>query len=278
MWRDGGGLLALWPLARRVHRGPKARQRPVRLFGRTAEYFTRAAGADSSFNPNGPVRNPAAPHGSWRVIRNGRGGFSLVELHEFLPNRWVLPRPSELVTEGARNCSLFAMLMRFAGRWSNRDADIRQEGEALNAMFSPPMSTSEVGWIAASVGRYRAQWIVEGRYQADPERQAERGSRSGAARRKRNASRDARIHALRAAGWTQARIAAEVGVSQGRVAQIISEPTQVRGVSGGCFRLGDVLRHPEGAAPFGSRHPSLGCRLPGSGQPRSAAGPAEGWV
>ncbi|MDE0082273.1 MAG: replication initiation protein [Gammaproteobacteria bacterium] len=232
VWRDGGGLLALWPLARRVHRGSQARQRPVRLFGRTAEFFTKAAGADPHFNPDGPIRNPAAPHDSWKVIRNGRGGFQLVELHEFLPARWSLPRPAALLTDAARNCSVFDALMRFAGRWSNRDADLQAEGEVLNTdMFarSPrgPLPSQEVGWIAASVGRYRAQWIDQGRYQADPERQAERGRRSGAARRRRTALRDAQIRQWASEGWTQARIAAEVGLSQQRVAQITSEPTQV---------------------------------------------------
>lgn len=185
VWRDGGGLLAVWPLARRVHRGPKARQRPVRLFGRTAEYFTRAAGADPHFNPNGPIRNPAAPHDTWRVIQNGRGGFYLVELHEFLPDRWSLPRAAELVTVAGRNCSLFAALMRFAGRWSSREADLLEEGEAMNAaMFVLPLPAAEVGWITASVDRYRAEWIAEGRYTVDPARQAERGRRSGAVRRR----------------------------------------------------------------------------------------------
>ena len=232
VWRDGGGLLAVWPLTRRVHRGPQARQRPVRLFGRTAEYFTRAAGADPHFNPDGPVRNPAAPHDSWRVIQNGRGGFHLVELHEFLPDRWSLPRAAELVTAAGRNCSLFAALMHFAGHWSNREADLLQEGEALNAaMFAVPLPIAEVGWIAASVGRYRAQWIEQGRYQVDPEKQAERGRRSGAARRRRTALRDAQIRQWASEGWTQARIAVAVGLSQQRVAQITSEPTQDEGGS-----------------------------------------------
>ena len=231
IWRAGGGLHALWPLKRRVHRGTKARRSPVRLFGRTAEFFTRAAGADPHFNPDGPIRNPAAPHGSWQVIRNGRGGFHLVELHEFLPARWSLPRPAALVTDGARNCAVFEALMRFAGSWSNRDADLQAEGEALNAgMFalSPrgPLPSQEVGWIAASVGRYRAQWIAEGRYHADPEKQAERGRRSGSARRRRAALRDAQIRQWASEGWTQARIAAEVGITRQRVAQIASEPTQ----------------------------------------------------
>ena len=124
VWRDGGGLLALWPLKRRVHRGRKARRSPVRLFGRTAEFFTTAAGADPHFNPNGPIRNPVAPHDSWKVIRNGSGGFHLVALHEFLPHRWRLPRPAALVTQGARNCAVFDALMRFAGSWSNRAADL----------------------------------------------------------------------------------------------------------------------------------------------------------
>jgi len=262
IWRDGGGLLALWPLKRRVHRGPKARRRPVRLFGRTAEFFTKAAGADPHFNPNGPIRNPSALHGSWKLIRNGRGGFHLVELHEFLPHRWSLPRPAALLTDAARNCSVFEALMRFAGRWSNRDADLRAEGEALNAdMFARssrgPLPSQEVGWIAASVGRYRAQWIDQGRYQVDPDRQAERGRRSGSARRRRIALRDAEIRDLRAAGHSIRAIAATLELPTSTVQKALarrgvhrtytgegSEPERSRLISSrGGFRSSVMLRH-----------------------------------
>lgn len=222
VWRDGGGLLALWPLTRAVHRGLQARERPVRLFGRTAEYFTRAAGADHCFDPDGPIRNPAAPHDTWRVIQNGRGGFHLRELHEFLPDRWSLPRAAELVTAAGRNCSLFAALMRFAGRWANRKADLLQEGEALNAtMFAIPLPIAEVGWIAASVGRYRTQWIEQGRYQADPLHQAERGRRSGRARRQRVAARDAQIRALATSGLSNCAISRQFSISETAVRKVL---------------------------------------------------------
>ena len=256
VWRDGGGLLALWPLARRVHRGSQARQRPVRLFGRTAEYFTRAADADPCFNPDGPVRNPAAPHDTWRVIRNGRGGFHLVELHEFLPARWSLPRPAALLTDGARNCSVFDALMRFAGRWSSREADLQAEGEALNAdMFaqSPrgPLHSQEVGWIAASVGRYRAQWIDQGRYQADPDRQAERGRRSGSARRRRIALRDAEIRDLRAAGHSIRAIAATLELPTSTVQSVLARWGVRRTYTGEYFEPERLrLRSPGGGSLF----------------------------
>lgn len=241
IWRDGGGLLAVWPLKWRVHRGPKARRRPIRLFGRTAEFFTKAAGADPHFNPNGPIRNPAALHGSWKLIRNGRGSFPLVELHDFLPHRWSLPRPAALVTDGARNCAVFEALMRFAGSWSNRDADLLDEAERLNVhlfLRSPrgPLPFREVGWIARSVDRYRAEWIEEGRYQADPERQAERGRRSGAARRRRTALRNAQIRDRRAAGASLRAIGGEFGLTQEGVRKVLARNCQLnqhrmRGIS-----------------------------------------------
>ena len=104
--------------------------------------------------------------------------------------------------------------MRFAGRPSNRDADLHVEAAALNAEFVVPLDRVEVGHTVRSVERYRAKWIAEGRYYTDEERSEygrHRGLLSGASRRRQTAARDAAI--VRA--WLAGQSYREVGQSHG---------------------------------------------------------------
>ena len=124
----------------------------------------------------------------------------------------------------------------------------------MNAMMflGSPRGTlprREVGWIAASVDRYRARWIEEGRYHADPEKQAERGRRSGVARRRRNALRDAHIRDLRAAGHSIRAIGSTLKLPTSTVQNALAsgggvyhEPTQDEGGLAGSFSWSGVRR------------------------------------
>ena len=89
----------------------------------------------------------------------------------------------------------------------------------------PPMDQSEVAAIARSVHRKRREWIAKGSYYT-PEQKTlwgrERGIRSGAARRKRNADRD---RAIVGSGETNAVMAAQYGISVRQVRRILSRGT-----------------------------------------------------
>ena len=90
------------------------------------------------------------------------------------------------------------------------------------------MELSHVRSVAKSVTRYRARWIAAGAYYTQEQQTLwgrERGLRSGAARRKRTAARDAAIIQLRAEGLKQAEIAVRVDASQQVVSYVLRRNT-----------------------------------------------------
>ena len=97
-----------------------------------------------------------------------------------------------------------------------------------------PLDHREVHHIAKSVSRWVwRHFSAEGFAAKQAARGRIGGRASGEARRGRTVERDAAIRADREAGMTQATIAAQYGISQGRVAQIISEALSDRSPKGG---------------------------------------------
>ena len=218
-----GGSHAVWCLDRPVLRGADARAKPMHAFGRVAEYYAEAVGADRGYG-GVLTHNPMAraqPRGM-RTTWGRRDPYSLAALAEPIPRGWRRPDPPASAI--GRNCAIFGALMRFAGHQENQLADLAAAAGALNRQLDDPLDAVELVGIVRSVERYRAGWIAQGAYYSVAEREEwgrARGIRSGQVRRDRTAERDAAILEDRAAGLSQRAIAAKHGVSRGTVENVL---------------------------------------------------------
>ena len=80
-------------LAKPVHRGPTAREAPLRLFARISEFYRQALGADPGYNgvlTHNPMRS-AHRHGEFLTHWGCNRPYSLSELAEPIPRGWRLP-------------------------------------------------------------------------------------------------------------------------------------------------------------------------------------------
>ena len=192
-------------LAKPVHRGPTAREAPLRLFARISEFYRQALGADPGYNgvlTHNPMRS-AHRHGEFLTHWGCNRPYSLSELAEPIPRGWRLPvKPT---TEAGRNCALFVALMKWAGSPANIGREVVAVARATNDGLDVPLGDSEVAGLAKSVERYRRSWIAKGRFYTEAERQAwasAMGLQSAVARRAAKASRDQCIIVARAEGMT----------------------------------------------------------------------------
>ena len=183
-------------LAKPVHRGPTAREAPLRLFARISEFYRQALGADPGYNgvlTHNPMRS-AHRHGEFLTHWGCNRPYSLSELAEPIPRGWRLPlKPT---TEAGRNCALFVVLMKWAGSPANIGREVLVVARATNDGLDVPLVDSEVAGLAKSVERYRRSWIAKGRFYTEAEREAwgcALGLRSGLARRKGTAARNKSI-------------------------------------------------------------------------------------
>ena len=160
-------------LAKPVHRGPTAREAPLRLFARISEfYYRQALGADPGYNgvlTHNPMRS-AHRHGEFLTHWGCNRPYSLSELAEPIPRGWRLPvKPT---TEAGRNCALFVALMKWAGSPANIGREVLAVARATNDGLDVPLGDSEVAGLAKSVERYRRSWIAKGRFYTEAEREA----------------------------------------------------------------------------------------------------------
>ena len=217
-------------LAKPVHRGPTAREAPLRLFARISEFYRQALGADPGYNgvlTHNPMRS-AHRQGEFLTHWGCNRPYSLSELAEPIPRGWHLPvKPT---TEAGRNCALFVALMKWAGSPANIGREVVAVARATNDGLDVPLGDSEVAGIAKSVERYRRSWIAKGRFYTEAEREAwgrvlgiRGGPASGASRRKGTAGRDQLMLGGGSMGkrLTQAQIAALHGVSQQTVSYVV---------------------------------------------------------
>ena len=209
-----------------MHRGPTAREAPLRLFARISEFYRQALGADPGYN-GVLTHNPmcsAHRHGEFLTHWGCNRPYSLSELAEPIPRGWRLPvKPT---TEAGRNCALFVALMKWAGSPANIGREVLAVARATNDGLDVPLGDSEVAGIAKSVERYRRSWIAKGRFYTEAEREAwgcALGLRSGLGRRKGTAGRDQLMFGGGSMGkrLTQAQIAALHGVSQPTVSYVM---------------------------------------------------------
>ena len=197
-------------LAKPVHRGPTAREAPLRLFARISEFYRQALGADPGYNgvlTHNPMRS-AHRHGGFLTHWGRKQPYSLGELSEVIPKGWRLPvKPT---TEAGRNCALFVALMKWAGSPANIGREVLAVGRATNDGLDVPLGDSEVAGLAKSVEGYRDGWIAKGRFYTEAEREAwgrSLGLRGGVVRRAAKADRDERIIEGRVAGLSYRKLA-----------------------------------------------------------------------
>lgn len=217
-----------WILNRPVHRNQQSSRGPQIKLGCVVGKLTNLFRADQSF-PNTLARNPAYNHkdlDTWWCDRR-RKGFGLDQLDVAEDRR----EPAVLLQESAvgRNVALFEGLMRFAGSWSNRDADLWERGSQINNLFDFPLPNNEVRSTVRSVERYRSNWIAQGRYyDHGSEAQSERGIRSGAARRRAVVQRDVEILRMRLEGAYLDEIVAEMGISWRTVQRLFENSAKLK--------------------------------------------------
>ena len=217
-------------LAKPVHRGPTAREAPLRLFARISEFYRQALGADPGYNgvlTHNPMRS-AHRHGGFLTHWGRKQPYSLGELSEVIPKGWRLPvKPT---TDAGRNCALFVGLMKWAGSPANIGREVLAVARVTNDGLDVPLGDSEVAGLAKSVEGYRDGWIAKGRFYTEAEREAwgrvlgvRGGPASGASRRKGTAGRDQLMLGGGSMGkrLTQAQIAALHGVSQPTVSYVM---------------------------------------------------------
>ena len=222
--KDGGGTHLIWTLDRPVLTGPDMRISPIRLLGRVAEYYAHVFEADPGYT-GVLTHNPmAAAHGRGFVTNWGRHeAYRLDELAAVIPFGWRIPKVA--LTAAGRNCALFDALRRFAGSPDNAEHDLFAVATAINQGFDIPLGVPEVRGIAKSVTKRRARWIAAGAYYTNQQKTLwgrERGVRSGVARRKRTADRDAAIVEAVQAGRSMRDVAREDGLTEGAVRWIVS--------------------------------------------------------
>ena len=212
-------------LAKPVHRGPTAREAPLRLLARISEFYRQALGADPGYNgvlTHNPMRS-AHRHGEFLTHWGCNRPYSLGELAEPIPKGWRLPvKPT---TEAGRNDALLRVMMKWAGSPANIDYEVLAVARATNDGLDVPLPDSEVAGLAKSVERYRRSWIAKGRFYTEAEREAwgrSMGLQSAMVRRAAKAGRDARIVAGREAGLSYRKLARLFGLDSATVWRIVN--------------------------------------------------------
>lgn len=235
-----------WCLADPVHRYPEAEFEPLDYLAWVSGYYTATLGADAGY-ASVLSHNPAPRYrqDEFTTEWGSREPYSLSALANVIPFNWEPPAIDE--TAIGRNVDLFKAGMKWAGKQANAHLDVLAALVIANGAFAYPLPQSEVAAMAASIEGYRRKWAAHGWHApAWIERQAARGRLGGiasgqtrrpgsaaetrpwetegvsrptwyrrAARGRLNAdpARDAAIVADRAAGMTQAAIAAKHGMS-----------------------------------------------------------------
>ena len=211
-------------LAKPVHRGPTAREAPLRLFARISEFYRQALGADSAYNgvlTHNPLQETHGA-GKFQTHWGCNRPYSLSELAEPIPRHWHVP--TKPTTEAGRNCSLFEALMKWAGSPANIGREVLAAARVTNDGLDVPLGDSELAGLAKSVERYRRSWINQGRFYSKDERQAwasAMGLQSAVVRRAANAERDRIIMKGRSEGMSLRQLARAFKLSQYAIRHVI---------------------------------------------------------
>ena len=227
-----GHAHVVYCLAIPVLRTDQAKLKPVVMLGRIVEFYTHAFGADAAYAAlltHNPTHDRYADSTSW--LRDEP--WQLDELAEVIPSGWRIP-PRPPTAEG-RNCALFRAAMRHFGepkRW-DESLDLGTVLGWIERTFDDWYPDDRDGWhrneclwIAKSVTRYCRENLASGKTQRGLTRsQSWKGKRggvkSGVARRKRTAGRDAGIIRAVLGGQSMRSVAQEYGVRLFTVQHIV---------------------------------------------------------
>ena len=177
---SNGHCHAIWTLAKPVHRYTDARQGPINLLSRIAEFYTAEACADQGYagvlahNPDvqGVDRQP------YETVRGVVRPYGLPELAEVIPFGWRAPKIK--ATGIGRNVDVHKAALKWAGQVRNSAFDVLPTVMVLNAELADRLPLSEVRAIARSIEKYRARWAANGWHTpAWVRKQAWRGRRGG---------------------------------------------------------------------------------------------------
>ena len=218
-----------------------ARIKPLRYLAGIQRAYTIALDADQSYT--GLIcKNPY--HERWRVWEIHAHLFSLDDLAcqvDLDLAKHYRAEPAEAFALG-RNVSLFEQGRKWAYKairdyWAPNglpkwEKAVRGQLEAINGQFPQPLPLSEVKATAKSIAKWTwsritpvgLQELIERTH--TPERQAERGRKGGKAsgetRRQSREQQRATARRLRAKGYTQQAIAAELGIPRTTVQRWLS--------------------------------------------------------
>ena len=209
------------PVLKRGKAGPRRYRRAVK--GKLLRVFE----ADGGYREN-IANNPVHEH--WDTAWLHDGGWTLDELNDWLKTIELPDAPAEQPVEskygGGVDERVFTELMRWAGRKVNLGADFQAEALRICARLKVDESLKSIEAVSQRAAIYQRQWATRESGWHRPEflaAQRHRQTLQSAARRKRNAPRNERIHELRAAGWSLRAIGAAVGLRESGVRYVLAQ-------------------------------------------------------
>lgn len=229
--RENDHMQIAWILKDPVHRNQQSARKPLIKLGCVTGKLTKLFRADPDFQST-LARNPAYEDEFRETIwcPPRIKGYALDQLDipgDARPEKTLLSS-----TAVGRNVSVFEDLMQFAGSWRNREANLLAKALELNSAFETPLGGVEIGHVVKSVGRYRQQWIREGRYYGqDSQTQRDNQAKMIASRWKKSADRDVEILTMRLEGKSMQGIADEMKLTRLGVTKLLSNEKRVRSIA-----------------------------------------------
>ena len=219
--RASGNCHVSWFLGAPVHRGEGAGWKPQYALARVSEFFRQRVEADPDYTGVLTLNPMHTGHrGAFRTWWGRRDPYSLDELAEVIPFGWRVPTLKR--TGIGRNVDLFRAAMRESGKPRNWGKDVTALVVALNEALEVPLDHAEALAIAGSVNRIQRKNLDSGETQRRfAFIQSCRGKRSGAARRKGTAQRDAEIVAAVERGESMRAVGRAYGLTEGAVRHIV---------------------------------------------------------
>ena len=183
--KASGHVQIFYLLDRAVHRGERARVKPLTYLARVSEYYRATLGADAGYTG---VLSSNPTHEDYAASYPRAEPYALGDLASVIPMGWRIPRPA--TTAEGRNSQLHRALCRFAGSARHSDEDVRAEADRLYGEMDQCtphwFSRAELDGVVRSVLRKRQSWISRPSGWHQPAflaKQAVLGRRSGVARR-----------------------------------------------------------------------------------------------
>ena len=210
-----GHAQVFYLLDRPVHRGERARAKPLQYLARVSEFYRATFGADSGYMG---VLSSNPVHGDYQTSYPRTEPYTLGQLAKAIPNGWRVPQIA--TTAEGRNWGIYRALLRFAGKARHSEADIHREADRLYGdvdQYRPHyFSRSELRGIVKSVLGKRDKWRRTGHKPEWLRQQSflavRGGTRSGVVRLARVKDRDRFIVARLDAGESQRAVARAFGV------------------------------------------------------------------